>query len=169
LHVLFRLASMHVLGAILTNAALGSSQMRTSVHQYHIQAPTMLQRIVVPICESPSEGMLRGAMPARLRGRRAGRCVAEEQGQPPPPPPVPKTVRDALDAAEKRLAEAPYSWADLANPRKEPEPPEVPALLSLAPAILGVFSVILFVLNTFGVFGEGPDLDKLAEDIANIQ
>ena len=37
----------------------------------------------------------------------------------------------------------------------------VPVWLSLAPPLVGSFSVVLFVLNTFGVFGEGPDLSPL--------
>ena len=36
--------------------------------------------------------------------------------------------------------------------------------LSVAPLVLGVFSVVLFVLNALGIFGEGPDLDALVED-----
>ena len=37
----------------------------------------------------------------------------------------------------------------------------VPVWLSVAPPVIGGFSVVLFVLNTFGVFGEGPDLNTL--------
>lgn len=37
----------------------------------------------------------------------------------------------------------------------------VPAWLSVAPIVVGGFSVALFVLNAYGVFGEGPDLSTL--------
>ena len=37
----------------------------------------------------------------------------------------------------------------------------VPVWLTVAPPVIGGLSVVLFVLNTFGVFGEGPDLTTL--------
>ena len=42
-----------------------------------------------------------------------------------------------------------------------PEEVTVPAWLTIAPPAVGAFSVVLFVLNAFGVFGEGPDLSTL--------
>ena len=33
---------------------------------------------------------------------------------------------------------------------------------------VGVFALLLFVLNTFGLFGEGPDLDALAEEWSKV-
>ena len=36
-----------------------------------------------------------------------------------------------------------------------------PSWLSTAPPLIGGFSILLFVLNIYGVFGEGPDLDAL--------
>ena len=61
----------------------------------------------------------------------------------------------------------------LAEPLEPPPQPEfmleqppgvaVPGWLSTAPLLIGAFSITLFVLNTYGVFGEGPDLDALAD------
>ena len=78
--------------------------------------------------------------------------------------------RQALEAANAKLealnevGKAPTSWADLGLPSKPPEPPAVPAILSAAPLVLGGFSVLLFTLNALGLFGDGPDLDKLVEE-----
>ena len=78
----------------------------------------------------------------------------------------------ALQAASDKLEElnsveaksAPTSWADLGLPPEPDNGPEVPAFLSVAPAVIGGFSVLLFLLNSVGLFGEGPDLDALAEE-----
>ena len=43
------------------------------------------------------------------------------------------------------------------------EPVEVSPLLTALPLGLGIFSVVLFGLNALGLFGEGPDLDSLAQ------
>lgn len=89
------------------------------------------------------------------------------------PTPAPKSAREALEAAEAKLEElnkvddksAPASWADLGLPSTpQTEYPTVPAFLQQAPLVIGVFSVLLFGLNQAGLFGEGPDLDALAEE-----
>ena len=76
----------------------------------------------------------------------------------------------ALRAAEDKLEElnkvekAPTSWADMGLPAEPIPQPEIPQLLQVAPLAIGAFSVLLFLLNTVGLFGEGPDLDALAEE-----
>jgi len=83
--------------------------------------------------------------------------------------------RQALEAANAKLealnevGKAPTSWADLGLPSKPPEPPAVPAFVSAAPLVLGGFSVLLFALNAVGLFGDGPDLDKLVDEWAQLE
>ena len=51
------------------------------------------------------------------------------------------------------------------RPSEEPLPEvAVPGWLSIAPPAIGAISILLFVLNLYGVFGEGPDLDALANE-----
>ena len=77
----------------------------------------------------------------------------------------------ALERANEKLEQlnkveklAPKSWADLGVPAEaEPDNPMMGAV-SVAPLIVGAFSVGLFLLNTVGAFGEGPDLDALVEE-----
>ena len=81
-----------------------------------------------------------------------------------------------IEAANSKLEQlneveklAPTSWADLGVP-KEAEPDlGVSSLLSTAPLVLGVFSIGLFLLNSFGAFGEGPDLDALVEEWSKLE
>ena len=40
----------------------------------------------------------------------------------------------------------------------------VPKLLEQAPIFLGVFALLLFVLNAIGVFGSGPELEALPQN-----
>ena len=47
------------------------------------------------------------------------------------------------------------------------EPIYVPGWLSVAPPAIGAISILLFVLNSFGIFGEGPDLDALAAQLSS--
>lgn len=80
----------------------------------------------------------------------------------------------ALRAAEDKLEElnavekAPASWADLGLPPEAPPPPAIPAWLSVAPAVIGGFSVLLFTLNALGLFGDGPDIDALVEEWSKV-
>ena len=89
----------------------------------------------------------------------------------PPPASSPKSALEALEAANDKLEElnkvdkAPASWADLGLPRTEVPEPEIPAVLSIAPLVLGVLSVTSLLLNNAGFFGEGPDLDELAKSL----
>ena len=53
------------------------------------------------------------------------------------------------------------SSSSLEHPAEEFAEDAVPVWLSVAPPVVGGFSVVLFVLNTFGIFGEGPDLSTL--------
>ena len=77
--------------------------------------------------------------------------------------------RSAADEATDRAwgtdPNQPTSWASLGEDKAGPETIEVPAFLQIAPALLGIFSVTIFIANSAGVFGEEPDLDKLAADI----
>eukprot|EP00965_Chrysotila_dentata_P203035 6181478-Pleurochrysis_carterae.AAC.4 len=76
-----------------------------------------------------------------------------------------KTAAELLEEAAAKLDDnAPASWADLGNPKKVQEPASVDPLLSALPLVAGAFALVLFVLNAFGLFGEGPDLDALAEE-----
>ena len=93
-------------------------------------------------------------------------------------------ARKTLADAEAKLTElertgdAPKSLADLAYQRgPTPQTPEeiaaaaissVPAVLQTAPLYIGGFALVLFLLNSFGAFGAGPDLDKFAEDLAKL-
>ena len=82
-------------------------------------------------------------------------------------------AKAAIEKAEEKLetlnevggrSGSPSSWADLGLPTEPVPEVEIPAILQFAPAVLGVFSVLLFLLNGVGLFGEGPDLDALAEE-----
>ena len=96
---------------------------------------------------------------------------------PPPPPARTLTPQEAIAAAEEKLANAPSSFNSWRE--KEPEPavsgpltPDQLDLVNQAPLFLGGLSLLLFLFNAVGAFGEGPDLDKLAadlEDWANAQ
>ena len=84
-------------------------------------------------------------------------------------PSTPKRSRDlqkALDAADAKLdaLEAPTSWAALGEKPKVADAPAVPKLLEQAPIFLGVFALLLFVLNAIGVFGSGPELEALPQN-----
>ena len=105
---------------------------------------------------------------------------AQEEPPPPSPPPPPArtlTPQEAIAAAEEKLANAPSSFNSWRE--KEPEPavsgpltPDQLDLINQAPLFLGGLSLVLFLFNAIGAFGEGPDLDKLAadlEDWANAQ
>ncbi len=76
-----------------------------------------------------------------------------------------KRADEATDRAWGTDPNQPTSWASLGEDKAGPETIEVPAFLQIAPALLGIFSVTIFIANSAGVFGEGPDLDKLAADI----
>ena len=79
-------------------------------------------------------------------------------------------IQAMLDAADNKLDSlnkveklAPTSFADLGTPlAAEPDPmADVPGWLSVAPQIIGGFSVTLFLLNQFGVFGSGPSMEEI--------
>ena len=59
------------------------------------------------------------------------------------------------------LASAAAAGGFSEQPPEQPAEDVVPVWLTVAPPAIGGFSVVLFVLNTFGVFGEGPDLNML--------
>ena len=59
----------------------------------------------------------------------------------------------------------PTTYASLGENKPAPQEPEVPFALQVAPAVLGVGAALVFVLNTGGFFGEGPDLDALTASI----
>ena len=63
-----------------------------------------------------------------------------------------------VDAALAELARS-SAGSQVVEPLAQPA---VPSWLSIAPPVIGSISLILFVLNSQGVFGEGPDLDALA-------
>ena len=79
-------------------------------------------------------------------------------------------LMDAEDKLEElnAIEKAPASWADLGLPPEAPPPPAIPAFLSVAPAVVGGFSVLLYILNAVGLFGEGPDLDALVEEWSKV-
>lgn len=83
-------------------------------------------------------------------------------------------IQASLDAANNKLEEinevqkAPTSWADMGLPKEPERAPEVPFFVSIAPLVVGGFSVLLFLLNAVGVFGDGPDLDALVEEWSNL-
>ena len=99
-----------------------------------------------------------------------GRCVRVAMSTPSPPPE--RSAQELLDAANEKLEklnevdQAPKSWADLGLPPKPPQEPAIPAALSILPPVLGGTSVLMLLLNKYGVFGEGPDLDALAESLS---
>ena len=83
-------------------------------------------------------------------------------------------MQAALAAADEKLDKLALtdemlrakSMAELGAPPPAPEVPQVDGILSVAPAVLGTFAVILFVLNSLGVFGDGGgSLDQMADDL----
>ena len=78
-----------------------------------------------------------------------------------------EAAEDKLDALNE-VGKAPTSWADAGLPPEAPAPPAVPAFVSAAPLVVGGFSLLLFTLNAVGLFGEGPDLDALVEELSNM-
>jgi len=94
---------------------------------------------------------------------RLGRALVVAAEQPA------KTPQEALKDAEAKLEmlqesnEAPKSYADLGLKPEVPEPPAVPAFVTAAPPVLIAFSAALVLLNNFGAFGEGPDMDAIIE------
>ena len=79
------------------------------------------------------------------------------------------SVSVAVRSGGLEARKAPTSWADLGLPPVPEQDPAVPAFLSAAPIVLGVFSVFLFLLNAVGLFGEGPDLDALVEEWSKVE
>ena len=60
------------------------------------------------------------------------------------------------------------SLAELGMPPKAPEPPQIDGALTVAPAVLGVFALVLYLLNGFGFFGDGGgSLDAMAEQLTD--
>ena len=112
------------------------------------------------------------APPSRAAGAlRSRELVAQERLTPAQEAERKARARAALEAADDKLESlnqvekmAPTSWADLGIPLEKDDAPVVPAFVSQAPLFVGGFSVMLFLLNSFGLFGEGPDLDALAEE-----
>ena len=83
---------------------------------------------------------------------------------------------EELLAAIKRADEAtervwgddpntPTSYASLGENKPAREVPSVPFALQVAPALLGVTAALVFVLNSGGFFGDGPDIDQLTANI----
>ena len=124
--------------------------------------------------QPPLQPVVRPQQPLAVRPRVACGAIMMPPREWKEPPP--KNAQEAaLRAAEKKLEElnqpgskAPTSWADMGLPEEAPPEPEIPALLAQAPLVLGGFSVLLFLLNGVGLFGEGPDIDKLAEEWSNL-
>ncbi|KAL1510776.1 hypothetical protein AB1Y20_007062 [Prymnesium parvum] len=100
----------------------------------------------------------------RVRGH-AVRCaiVACE-----PPQPA-RTPAEALKVAEAKLEqlqqtnEAPRSFAELGQKPEVVEAPSVPGFVTAAPPFLIALAAALIVLNNFGAFGTGPDLEAFVE------
>ena len=117
------------------------------------------------LAATPLAALARPALTrASLAAPRRSRLVVASGD---PEPARKQSVEEALAAAEERLEAAPSNYkslGDLGNPVKPVEPPAVPAVLSAAPLVVGAFSVLLFVLNAFGLFGDGPGLDELARE-----
>ena len=59
----------------------------------------------------------------------------------------------------------PTTYASLGENKPAEKAPEVPFALQVAPAVLGVGAALVFVLNTGGFFGEGPDIDALTASV----
>jgi hypothetical protein len=102
--------------------------------------------------------------------RQSVRCVRMQQSEDSK-----RAAEYALRKAEEKLEElnkvdgkAPSSWADLGLPPEAEPAPAIPQLLQVAPLVLGGFSVLLFLLNAVGLFGDGPDLDALVEEWSNL-
>lgn len=99
------------------------------------------------------------------------RCAEEPPPEPPAPSPARKlTPQEAIAAAEEKLANAPSTFNNWTE-SEQPPPVSGPLsadqldLINKAPLVLGGLSLALFVFNTIGLFGEGPDLDQLADDL----
>ena len=119
----------------------------------------------------------RWSPPSRLTCLRTTPRAIAMAYTPPPSPEEKAKAAAALEAAEKKLEQlneidpkgAPTSWADLGLPAEPVAGPEVPAALQVAPLVLGAVSIILFILNGIGAFGDGPDLDALVEEWSKIE
>ena len=79
-----------------------------------------------------------------------------------------KAQQQRIDAALAELARggdriSAAKAGGFEKPLEQPPPdiPAVPHWLSYAPPIMGAVSIALFVLNSYGIFGEGPDLSSL--------
>ncbi len=89
---------------------------------------------------------------------------------------VPRPSTEEMLAAMKRADEAtervwgndpntPTTYASLGENKPPPKVPGVPMALQVAPSLLGVGAALVFVLNTGGFFGDGPDMDALNASI----
>ena len=89
---------------------------------------------------------------------------------------VPRPSTEEMLAAMKRADEAtervwgndpntPTTYASLGENKPPPKEIGVPMALQAAPALLGVGAALVFVLNTGGFFGDGPDIDALTASI----
>ena len=89
---------------------------------------------------------------------------------------VPRPSTEEMLAAMKRADEAtervwgddpntPTTYASLGENKPREKGPEVPMARLAAPALLGVGAALVFVLNTGGFFGEGPDIDALTASV----
>ena len=70
-----------------------------------------------------------------------------------------KRADEATDKVWGQDPNTPTTYASLGERKEAQEAPSVPGWLQVAPALLGISSVIIFILNSGGLFGEGPDLD----------
>ena len=100
--------------------------------------------------------------PAVMQERR--KTLAEQQADK-------AAAKAALERANEKLEElnkveklAPTSWADLGVPPEKEQDDPMMGAISVAPLVVGAFSLRLFLLNAVGAFGEGPDLDALVEE-----
>jgi hypothetical protein len=100
--------------------------------------------------------------PAVMQERR--KTLAEQQADK-------AAAKAALERANEKLEElnkveklAPTSWADLGVPPEKEQDNPMMGAISVAPLVVGAFSLGLYLLNGFGAFGEGPDLDALVEE-----
>lgn len=100
--------------------------------------------------------------PAVMQERR--KTLAEQQADK-------AAAKAALERANEKLEElnkveklAPTSWADLGVPPEKEQDDPMMGAISVAPLVVGAFSLGLFLLNAVGAFGEGPDLDALVEE-----
>lgn len=73
-------------------------------------------------------------------------------------------ANDKLDSLNQVEKLAPTSWGDAGLPLEAPPDVGVPGWLTTLPNVIAVFALGLFLLNQLGIFGEGPDIDALAEE-----